>query len=65
MDFAAWLINKMDDRGLNPTTLAERISENQPTIQRIVSRETKNPRLKIIKKLEDFFNEKYSGDISG
>jgi len=57
MEFRNWLKEKMNEREINATALAEAIKENQPTIQRILSGETKNPRLKIIKKLEDYFSE--------
>lgn len=59
MNFAKWLQNKLDERQINPTALANAINENQPTIQRILSGETKNPRLKIIKKLESFFKDEF------
>lgn len=71
MEFAKWIEKKLEDRKLNPTQLAEAIGENQPTLQRILSGVTKNPRLKIIKKIEDFFNDKFesntepSPDIKG
>jgi phage repressor protein C with HTH and peptisase S24 domain len=58
MEFKQWLIIKIEERGTNPTALAEAIQENQSTIQRIITGETKNPRLKIIRKLEDYFSEK-------
>lgn len=60
MEFREWLKNKIDEHGTNATALAEAIKENQPTLQRILSGETKNPRLKIIKKLEDYFSDKSS-----
>lgn len=58
MEFKDWLESKIKEHGTNPTALAGAISENQPTIQRILSGETKNPRLRIIRKLEDYFSEK-------
>jgi phage repressor protein C with HTH and peptisase S24 domain len=58
MEFKDWLESKIKEQGTNPTELAGAISENQPTIQRILSGETKNPRLKIIRKLENYFSEK-------
>jgi phage repressor protein C with HTH and peptisase S24 domain len=58
MEFRIWLENKINERETNPTALADAIKENQSTIQRILSGETKNPRLKIIRKLEDYFSEK-------
>jgi SOS-response transcriptional repressor LexA len=61
MEFREWLIDKMKAREINATALATAIDENQPTLQRIISGETKNPRLKIIKKLEVFFSEQYAG----
>ena len=60
MEFRIWLENKINERETNPTALADAIKENQSTIQRILSGETKNPRLKIIRKLEDYFSEKSS-----
>lgn len=60
MEFKDWLIEKMAKRELNSASLAEAIGENQPTIYRILSGETKNPRLHIVKKLESFFNEDFS-----
>jgi phage repressor protein C with HTH and peptisase S24 domain len=64
MEFREWLKANMEKRGINATALASAIDENQPTLQRIISGETKNPRLKIIKKLEEFFAEKYAGEAS-
>ena len=55
MDFAEWLEIKIRERGTNATKLAEAIKENQPTIYRILSGQTKNPTLRIIKKLEAYF----------
>jgi phage repressor protein C with HTH and peptisase S24 domain len=60
MEFKNWLIEKMSESGLNSASLAEAISENQPTVYRIISGETKNPRLSIVKKLEKFFNSEFS-----
>lgn len=60
MEFKDWLIERMAKRELNSASLAEAIGENQPTIYRILSGETKNPRLHIVKKLESFFNEEFS-----
>lgn len=62
MKFKDWLQTRMDERSLNSASLAEAIGENQPTIYRILTGETKNPRLHIINKLETFFNVKYSND---
>jgi len=59
MNFSEWFKQQLEAAGLNPTQFAEAIKENQPTIQRILSGETKNPRLKIVKKIEDYFNNKY------
>lgn len=59
MEFKDWLKSKMAKRELNSASLAEAISENQPTIYRILSGETKNPRLHIVKKIESFFNEEF------
>ena len=64
MDISEWLKEKMEARGVNPTTLAQAINENQPTILRIASGETKNPRTKILKKLENYFGETFSFDIN-
>jgi phage repressor protein C with HTH and peptisase S24 domain len=60
MEFKDWLIEQMAKRELNSATLADAIGENQPTIYRILSGETKNPRLSIVKKLENFFNTQFS-----
>jgi len=60
MEFKEWLVERMAKRELNSASLAEAIGENQPTIYRILSGETKNPRLHIVKKLESFFNEEFS-----
>jgi len=60
MTFKDWLIERMAKRELNSASLAEAIGENQPTIYRILSGETKNPRLHIVKKLESFFNEEFT-----
>lgn len=62
MEFKEWLIEKMTESGLNSASLAEAISENQPTVYRIISGETKNPRLSIVKKLENFFKSEFSQD---
>lgn len=59
MEFKDWLKSKMAKRELNSASLAEAIGENQPTIYRILSGETKNPRLHIVKKIESFFNEEF------
>lgn len=59
MEFKDWLKSKMAKRELNSASLAEAIGENQPTIYRILSGETKNPRLHIVKKIESFFNEDF------
>lgn len=62
MEFKDWLKHKMQDRGLNSATLADAIGENQPTVYRIITGETKNPRLNIIKKIEKYFDEQFLGD---
>jgi transcriptional regulator with XRE-family HTH domain len=62
MEFAEWLRTKLDEREINATQLAEIIKENQPTIQRILSGETRNPRYKLVKKIEDYFNGKFEPD---
>ena len=59
MQFKEWLKLMMEQRGLNSATLADAIEENQPTIYRIITGETKNPRLQIVKKLEYFFKADY------
>jgi phage repressor protein C with HTH and peptisase S24 domain len=64
MEFREWLKANMEKHGVHATALAEMIDENQPTLQRIITGETKNPRLKIIKKLEEFFKEQYAGEPS-
>lgn len=64
MEFKDWLIERMAKRELNSASLAEAIGENQPTIYRILSGETKNPRLHIVKKLESFFNEEFTSKTS-
>ena len=61
MKFAQWLQINMDEADINQTRLADAIKEHQPTIQRILTGQTLNPRLKIIRKLENFFNNKYEG----
>jgi phage repressor protein C with HTH and peptisase S24 domain len=62
MKFQDWFNKKMADAGLTPTSLAPLIDAEQPTLYRISTGETKNPRLKIIKKIESFFGEQYSED---
>lgn len=62
MEFREWLQVQMDKREINATALATAINENQPTIYRILTGETKNPRLRIISKLENFFSEKFVGE---
>jgi transcriptional regulator with XRE-family HTH domain len=62
MNFAQWFKKELDASGINATQFAEAIKENQPTIQRILSGETQNPRLKIVKKIEDYFNRKFEQD---
>ena len=54
----------MEQRGLNSATLADAIDENQPTIYRIITGETKNPRLQIVKKLEYFFKADYNKSMT-
>jgi phage repressor protein C with HTH and peptisase S24 domain len=62
MKFQDWFNKKMADAELTPTSLAPLIGAEQPTLYRISTGETKNPRLKIIKKIESFFGEQYSED---
>ena len=62
MEFRHWLQKNMDDAGLGQQDLADAIGENQPTIQRILSGETKNPRLKIVTKLQKFFGSNSPAD---
>lgn len=64
MEFAKWLKTNIEERGLNATQFADAIKENQPTIQRILSGETKNPRLKLVKKIEAYFKSEYIGKES-
>tara|TARA_R110000796_G_scaffold9078_4_gene31226 strand:+ start:3969 stop:4607 length:639 start_codon:yes stop_codon:yes gene_type:complete len=64
MQFKQWLKLMMEQRGLNSATLADAIDENQPTIYRIITGETKNPRLQIVKKLEYFFKADYNKSMT-
>lgn len=59
MEFKDWIESLMQRRGINATQLAQGIKENQPTLQRVLSGETKNPGLRIVKKLESYFQETY------
>lgn len=64
MEFKDWLRTKLEDRGINATQFADAIKEHQPTIQRILSGETKNPRFLLVKKIEEYFDNKYVKDRS-
>jgi hypothetical protein len=52
MEFKRWLQTEMDARGLDPSKLARISKVPQPTIFRILSGETKDPRTGTVKKLE-------------
>lgn len=52
MEFKDWLQEEMDARGLDPSKLARASKVPQPTIFRILSGETKDPRTGTVKKLE-------------
>lgn len=52
MEFKEWLQVEMDARGLDPSKLARMAKVPQPTIFRILSGETKDPRTGTVKKLE-------------
>lgn len=52
MEFKDWLQAEMDARGLDPSKLARISKVPQPTIFRILSGETKDPRTGTVKKLE-------------
>lgn len=52
MEFKDWLQAEMDARGLDPSKLARASKVPQPTIFRILSGETKDPRTGTVKKLE-------------
>lgn len=52
MEFKDWLQAEMDARGLDPSKLARTSKVPQPTIFRILSGETKDPRTGTVKKLE-------------
>lgn len=52
MDFKDWLEAEMGARGLDPSKLARMSKVPQPTIFRILSGETKDPRTGTVKKLE-------------
>lgn len=52
MEFREWLQAEMDARGLDPSKLARMAKVPQPTIFRILSGETKDPRNGTVKKLE-------------
>jgi hypothetical protein len=52
MDFRDWLQAEMDAREIGPSALARKSKVPQPTIFRILSGETKDPRTGTVKKLE-------------
>lgn len=52
MDFREWLTVEMGKREMGPSDLARLAIVPQPTIFRILSGETKNPRLDTVKKIE-------------
>jgi transcriptional regulator with XRE-family HTH domain len=52
MDFRNWLQAEMDAREISPSALARKSKVPQPTIFRILSGETKDPRTGTVKKLE-------------
>ena len=52
MEFKDWLQEEMNVRGLTPSSLASLAKVPQPTIFRILSGETKDPRTGTVKKLE-------------
>lgn len=52
MEFREWLQAEMNARGMNPSKLAELAKVPQPTIFRILSGETKDPRTGTVKKIE-------------
>lgn len=52
MEFREWLHLEMTTRGLDPSKLARASKVPQPTIFRILSGETKDPRIGTVKKLE-------------
>lgn len=52
MEFRDWLQAEMDARGLDPSKLARMSKVPQPTIFRILSGETRDPRTGTVKKLE-------------
>ncbi len=52
MKFKEWLRAEMDARGMNPSKLAGIAKVPQPTIFRILSGETKDPRTGTVKKIE-------------
>lgn len=65
MEFSKWMQENCERKGVNVTQLAELLKENQPTLYRIYKGASKNPHLRIIEKLEQFFGVKYSKDGLG
>lgn len=53
-----------EKKGVNVTQLAGIIKEQQPTLYRIYRGLSKNPHLRIIEKLENYFGVKYTKDGS-
>lgn len=53
-----------EKKGVNVTQLAAIIKEQQPTLYRIYRGLSKNPHLRIIEKLENYFGVKYMPDGS-
>lgn len=52
MDFREWLQEQLDARGIGPTDLARASKVPQPTIFRILSGETADPRIGTVRKIE-------------
>lgn len=52
MEFKEWLQTEMDERRMSPSELARLSKVPQPTIFRILSGETKDPRTNTVKRLE-------------
>ncbi len=65
MEFKDWLKTKLERADLHPTAFANAIKENQPTIQRLISGETRNPGLKLVNKIELYFSESYTFSEAG
>lgn len=53
MEFKDWLKQQLDELGMDPTGLARLVDKlNQPTIQRVLSGETPNPRIGTVTKIK-------------